>query len=423
MALITLGANFVWISYDNVLLPTLVERSTMEYRGLITGLIGCVGTLVGVLVSLLAGIATDQSASRWGKRTPALLVGALAPVPFIGLAAAYHAPSLAIVVVSFVGMQCFTNVGNGAWWPLIVDVVPEHQRGFAAGVAGFYALLGAAAGIGLVTVLNGSGQTSGALWMLAVVLALSGVVTVLVIRGHDRPAAPSQTRLSIWALFREIFHVRERVTVFFWVVASAFLANMALNSLQFFARYFFEAYFPSVRPDDGFRLMGGISLVCTMLAAVGAGLLSDRIGRRRLIIASMLASGVLTVFMGFVSSFTAFLVLAALRSAATGPIVGVIPALAADLAPADEAGHYMAYSNLSTGLSGAVSSLAFGLVLTSIDRTGFLTLFLVTAALFVAGGVLFLFKAPERELQARIALGCGAGTQGPPGVDGHPTEA
>ena len=45
MALITLGANFVWISYDNVLLPTLVERSTMEYRGLITGLIGCVGTL------------------------------------------------------------------------------------------------------------------------------------------------------------------------------------------------------------------------------------------------------------------------------------------------------------------------------------------------------------------------------------------
>jgi MFS family permease len=400
MALLMLGANFVWIAYDNVLLPTLVEGSTMQYRGLTTGLIGFFGTLVGVMVSLLTGIATDHSTNRWGRRTPALLVGALAGLPFIALAAVFHVPSLAVIVVSFVGMQCFTNVGNGAWWPLIVDVVPEHRRGFTAGVAGLYALLGAAAGIGLVTLLNQQGRTSTALWVLAVSLGACGLVTVAAVRRHDIPAEPATERLSTVTLFRDMFRVRRRVTVFFWVIAASFLANMALNSLQFFARFFFQTYFPGISPDYGFRLMGGISLVCTMLSAVAAGLASDRIGRRRLILASMFASGVLTLFMGFVESFSAFLVLAALRSLATGPIVGVIPALAADLAPAEEAGQYMAYNNVATGLSGAVSSLAFGLVLTTIDRRGFETLFVITAVLFVSGGAVFLLKAPERELRA-----------------------
>ncbi len=157
MALLMLGANFVWISYSNVLLPTLVEQTAMERRGLITGLVGFFGMLLGVLVTLLAGIASDRSTSPWGRRTPSLLIGSVATLPFIALAAVFDSPSLAVIVISFLGMQCFTNVGNGAWWPLLVDVLPERQRGLGSGIAGFYALLGAALGVGLVTLLNERG--------------------------------------------------------------------------------------------------------------------------------------------------------------------------------------------------------------------------------------------------------------------------
>ncbi len=48
-------------------------------------------------------------------------------------------------------MQFVTNVGNGAWWPLLVDVVPEHQRGTASGIQGALTLVGAAIGILVVT--------------------------------------------------------------------------------------------------------------------------------------------------------------------------------------------------------------------------------------------------------------------------------
>jgi MFS family permease len=199
-----------------------------------------------------------------------------------------------------------------------------------------------------------------------------------------------------------MFRVRTRVAVFFWVVLAVLLAFMGVNSMQFFARYFFEVYFPSIPPDAAFRIMGGISLVVTMLAAVGSGILSDKIGRRPLILGAMFVSAVTTLLMGLTSSFTVFLIMAAIRSAATGPLLAIAPALASDLAPQDEAGQYMAYNNLSTGLSGAIAALIFGVLLITMTKTTFMVLFVVSAIFFLMGGIVFLVKVPQKELDARI---------------------
>jgi len=405
MTVLMLGANFVWTSYNNVLLPTLVEKVATQYRGPIVGLIGFLGTMIGITVSLVAGIISDHTSSRWGKRTPAILVGAVIGLPFIALTAIFYPPVMPLIVIGFCGMQFFTNVANGAWWPLLVDVVPEHQRGLASGLGSFFTLVGAAMGIGLVTLLNENGQTDLALWLIAIVFAVTGVINALVIHGRDTPAEKPQAPFNLWKIFREMFHVRTRVVVFFWVVLSALLANMGINSLQFFARYFFETYFPGISPDYGLRFMGGISLVFTMIAAFASGVLSDRIGRRKLILISMFLCAAATLLMGLTGDFTLFLIFAAIRSAATGPIVAVVPALASDLAPEDEAGQYMAYNNLSTGLSGALSSLIFGVVLTTMSKTGFVILFVISAILFLVGGLLFLTKVSQKELSARLKAG------------------
>ncbi len=400
-----LGANFVWIAYNSVLLPTFVENVNMQYRGPIVGLLGFFGSVLGITVSLLAGIVSDHTYSRWGKRTPGILVGTLIGLPFIALAAILYPPGMLVIVLSFFGMQVFTNVANGAWFPLLVDVVPENQRGLASGLGGFLSLVGVALGIVLVTVLNQDGQTDLAVWLIAIVFAASGVVNALVIRGYDKPADRPAERLHLWQLFKAMFRVRTWVAAFFWVAISAFLANMGINSLQFFARFFFESYFPAISPDYGFRVMGGINLLFTMLSAFGSGVLSDRIGRHKLILVGMFVSAAATLVMGLASDFTLFMVVAAVRSVATGPIVAVMPALASDLSPEDEAGQYMAYNNLSTGFSGALASLVFGAVLTNVTKTGFLVLFILSAALFLAGGLLYLIKVPQNvppsQLKAR----------------------
>ena len=202
-----------------------------------------------------------------------------------------------------------------------------------------------------------------------------------------------------------MFKVRTRVVVFFWLVFAVLLANMGVNSLQFFARYFFETYFPTISPDAAFRLMGGISLVVTMLSAVAAGVLSDRIGRRPLILWAMFLCAVTTLLMGLTGNFVLFLVLAGIRSAATGPIFASAPALASDLSPKDEAGQYMAYNNLTTGLSGALAGLIFGVILVTMTRTTFMILFIVSAILFLIGGIVFSIKVPQKEIDARLKGG------------------
>jgi len=123
-----------------------------------------------------------------------------------------------------------------------------------------------------------------------------------------------------------------------------------------------------------------------------------------LILVSLYVSAVATILMGLIDNFVVFMVLAAIRAAATGPLVAVIPALTSGLAPEEEAGQYMAYSNLSTGLSGAISALVFGVILTTMTKTTFVILFVISAALFLGGAIVFQFKVPQKELDARIKI-------------------
>ena len=61
------------------------------------------------------------------------------------------------------------------------------------------------------------------LWLVGGVFALSGIVNVLVIYGRDKPAGHSD-KISLLKAVRDMFRVRTRVNVFFWVVAAVFLA-------------------------------------------------------------------------------------------------------------------------------------------------------------------------------------------------------
>ena len=62
----------------------------------------------------------------------------------------------------------------------------------------------------------------------------------------------------------------------------------------------------------------------------------------------------------------------------------------------------MAYNNLSTGLSGALSGLVFGVILITLTRITFMALFIISAFLFLAGGIVFAIKVPQKEIDARI---------------------
>jgi len=176
---------------------------------------------------------------------------------------------------------------------------------------------------------------------------------------------------------------------------------MGLNSLQYFARDFLGIYFRLSNPDAGLRLVGLINLVVIMLAAIGTGLLSDRIGRRKLIVAGAVVSALTTLLMALTRDFTTFLILSVVRAFATGPIMAVIPALASGLAPPEEAGQYMAYSNMTTALPSAFAPLLFGALLNMAGAStpaSFVWLLIVAEGFYLLGGVVFGMKVTQRAL-------------------------
>jgi MFS family permease len=407
MPLLMFGANFVWVSYNSILLLPMVQRIVPPDRASITvGVIGFVSTLVGITVSLLSGIVSDHSSSRWGRRTPGIVLGSLVGLPFIACAGVLRL-SLPVICLSYLGMQFFTNVANGAWWPLLVDIIPENQRGLASGLQGLYTLVAAAVGFLAVTYLNEINRSDLALIAMGTVFALSGILNALAIRPYDKTIENVQPT-SVGKAFTQIFHVRTFVAVFFWLVFAGFLMNLGLNSMMFFARDLMRVYLATNNPDAGLRVLGMINLVITILSALGCGVLSDKIGRRALIVIGSFASAATTLLMALSQDYTLFLILAAIRSVATGPIVAILPALASGLAPVDEAGQYMAYYNLSTGVSGAIGSVLFGAILNlrgSPTPTSFVILLVVAAVLYLLGGLVFQARVRQTELDKRVAAG------------------
>jgi drug/metabolite transporter superfamily protein YnfA len=56
----------------------------------------------------------------------------------------------------------------------------------------------------------------------------------------------------------------------------------------------------------------------------------------------------------------------------------------------------MGYANLATGVSGALSAIIFGVILTSWTHTSFFVILIASAFLFLAGALIFIWKVKQK---------------------------
>jgi MFS family permease len=280
-----IGLNLLWISYNSILLPLLVQDTTSEAtKGLWLGVVSMVSILVGIAVNILPGVISDHSTSKWGRRTPAIVVGMAFSVAVV-LAFAVAPQSLPFVFAGYLLLQAFGNVSSGAYQPLLVDVVPDNQRGAASGLQGFFTIVGAAIGFVVITALVSAGM----MWLAFVVIAagflLTTVINSLVIRRDDKPL-PNAEPLSLGQAVAEVFRVRTHVPGFSWFVGANFLLYMSISSFSSYGIYYLQTVLRQPDPVRAMGIAGVVGIVAIVAAAVGAGILSDRIGRRKLIVAA-----------------------------------------------------------------------------------------------------------------------------------------
>jgi MFS family permease len=381
------------------------------------------GLAVAILVQPAAGLLSDRSTSRWGRRRPFIFVGALLTALCVaGLAAVRGFWSLLVIVLL---MQFSSNIAHGALQGIIPDTVPEDQRGRASAAKGILDLAPTALVAVTLGPLIASGRIGLALAVLAalyVVMMLITVVSVHEVSLRDRPEGSvgalllrtvwlllgmalgaaagllagglvgglvglvvSSVAGRTWALLIGLatggaiavlvsivvgvlagVHLgtgdARRYPSFTWWVVSRLAYLAAGVSILGSALYYlqFVLHIPTGQAATVVARLQAVGGVFALSGSLLSGFLAERFDRRALTAITGVLAALGTLLILLASGVTLVLIGGCLLGLATGAWFTVNWALGTDLVPPQEAGRFLGISNLAGAGAGIVGSALVG---------------------------------------------------------------
>ena len=457
-----LGMAFVGLSMTPVIMPYLVQQFVPEaLKNTYFGGLRTAGLLVAILVQPLAGMLSDRSTLRWGRRRPFILVGTLLDLVFLGLVAL--SGNFWMLLIAVLLLQSSSNTAHGPYQGLIPDLVPEEQRGKVSGVMAVMQLLPVVF-LPVIGMLIDQGRVELAIMAVMIPLLLTMIPTLTVREEplRQRPETPLKPRVVRIALLTLIFAAGtgvfgglvgfagallmgrgavqlvaigvaglvaiagaivvgvwlsarggigegvRRHPSFVWWVVNRLLFFAAVGSIQAFAQYFLQDVLKVPNPGQATALLMAVVGIFTGIAALGGGYLSDRFSRRRLLMlaGAMAGAGTFLLFLSVNMPMAYFSGL--LIGVATGLFVSSNWALGTELVPPDEAGRYLGISNLAGAGAGVVGAGIGGPLADffniSSPGLGYLVIFAIYGACFFLSSVTLL-KVQEPREAASAALG------------------
>lgn len=335
--LFTLAWLVIWtvqLTPLQLLLPLQLDTSDTEagwVSGVVSsGLVLGVGGLAGVIAGPIAGALSDRRGGSRRRRRPYALIGTWITTVCLLLTGAVSGP-LAIGT-AWVGVSIGIAIASAAFTAMIADQLPVSQRGAASSSASSAQALGIVLGVGAV-VLLGLGIWNGYL-MLAVTMAVVGTATSLLLPDPPRmDAAELPTRAPGTARF-QFLHDRD----FTWMLAGRLVTNIG-NALGTSLLLFFLLFGigqSHAQAEDNLLLLIVVYTVFVVSASVIAGIVSDRIGRRRwLTVASAVVQSVSGIIILTSPTFTMTMVAAVFMGIGYGGFMTVGLAFATDLLPSE----------------------------------------------------------------------------------------
>ncbi|WP_144120428.1 MFS transporter [Catellatospora sichuanensis] len=384
-ALAWLGIWMAQLTPVQLLLPQQVEAQlkatdwvdNVVAFGVVSGIAGA----FALIAYPLTGALSDRTVSRFGRRRPWIVFGAL-----------LFAASLVVL-----GLQ-HDIVGIGVWWTLtligfcvltaaltatISDQVPVGQRGYVSGWISAPQAIGTILGIVLVTALALSHligySLMAALLVLLVLPFVLGVPDQVLPRTARPPFSFRDLAAGFWISPR-------RYPDFGWTLLSRILVNVG-NALGTTLLLYFLMYHVKVeKAEDALLVLTLIYMFFVVLAALFLGRLSDRIGRRKVfVLVSSGLQGVAAVLLAFFPNLTVATIGAGLLGLGYGCFLSVDQALATQVLPDPAArGKDLGIMNIATAVPQAMAPLLGAFVVAQLGGFG---------PLYVASGVISVLGA------------------------------
>ncbi|MGE9809865.1 MFS transporter [Ferroplasma acidiphilum] len=386
MNAIHLGTNYLWISYESYILP--IELLSYDKSSLFLGIIAFIGTALGVFIGLFFGTLSDKYNFGWGRRGPYIMAGAI----FIVLSMFLNqllTITLAGVLLGYIMIQVSSNVAVGAYQPLYADILSEDQRGKGTGIGGIFRLLGSMMGYGITGFLIDTQYRQYVIVLITVVVVITALLSTNTIKKSD--LIIKRKKPGITKLFMDMFNLKNGLKNYIYVVVGSFMVFSGVIGLSFFELYFFKYILHYANPAYYVSIAGIVVLITSAFASFVFGVLSDKIGRKKILVYITVIGGIAMILIPEFEKFVYFLILGSIIGMSYGIFMSVSDALASDMAPGEETGKYMGYYNMATGGASSVSPLIYGLILyfSSSYSLGFRYVFYAAGGFFFIGFAMF----------------------------------
>ena len=423
LSLYWIAIGYLWNSLTALILPQLIIQLVgPAHEGTAASLLKSLGTLVAIVWQPIVGGISDRAVTPWGRRRPFIAAGTLGDLLF--LAGIALAGNYWWVVLFYFLLQFASNTAQAPYQGLLPDVVPVDQRGEASGFYGVANLVGIASGtVGAGLLLAHFGRGA-AILSIAIVLLTTMLATVTLV--PDRAPPVERPFRDLREALAKTFGVPFRNRAFVWLMVSRLLIFMGFGGLQNYSYFYFDNVFfhhNSKATAIAASTLLGIAIGVAALVSWPASRLSDRTGRRPLILAAGLCGAIGSLVLVFshylwlpqavVGPMASALAVPDLAAQATlsGLVIGiglgvffsVDWAFIQDVIPAHEGGLYMGFSNIATAGAGILAVVLGGPLLDLFNRGprilglpgGFPVVFAIFVAWFVLGS-LSILKVPER---------------------------
>jgi len=389
----------LWGSLHTIVIPArlldfVAESQKATYLSILMG----VGLLLAMVVQPIAGTLSDRSGFGWGRRRPYILVGATLVI--LLLSGIGWCGSYAAIFLIYCLLQIASNTAQGPYQAFIPDLVPEGRRGVASGVKTLLEFAGGLALVGLIAhLMDRYLAERGELWLwytlalLAFLLLGAMVATVLTVK--ERPGAGG-SQLPLLPTLLKSFKIDVRANRdFVWFLVSRLLILIPMSTLQKFTLYYLMDVTEVTSPAAATRNLLIVIGICMLSAAYFAGRLSDRIGRRPVVVSSGLLGALGILLLLFSHDYGYMMFCGALLGISSGAFMSSNWALAIDLVPKGEEARYLGLANLATAGGAALTLFMMGPMIDFFNNTyghnlGYQVMFLVCFVYFVVGSLLLM---------------------------------
>ncbi|MCA0295156.1 MAG: MFS transporter [Actinobacteria bacterium] len=332
----------------------------------------------------LAGAFSDRTRSRFGRRAPWMVVGALAGgILLFGMGSLTE---LVWITVFWVVIQVALNFLQAPLTTITADRFPRSKRGGASAMIGLGTQVGATLGIMLSSALAAQFGVAYSIFGAAVI-----VVTLLfVLINRDWSSKDAAVEPFRWgAFFRGFWINPRRHPDYGWAFAARFLLILGYFLVSTYQLYLLQKYIglSLVDAQGAVLTLALVAFVPTLLAIGLSGWWSDKAGRRKIFIYAASAIMVVGFAMPLVMpDMTGMIAMSIINGVGFGVYMSVDAALMTEVLPSEgtDAGKDLGILNVATNIPQALSPSIALLIISTLGGYAMLFVFAIVFVVLAA---------------------------------------